>query len=323
VDLRRAGDAAITKRLIAERQVKAPTKGKAKAKAKESDGEEDEEEEQEVEEVPSAKGKGRAAPKPALRSAPKPAAKPTAKPAPKPAPKPAAKVPKVGKTAASKQKTPLDESSDEFFDDDDDDDGEEEPSPPPAKRLRLAGAPRPVPAVTKVGKTSARKRKARPAEDSGEDSGEFFDFNDHNHDAEEEEETTLPPAKKTRSAGASDTSRHPLATQEGGGRSSKSSKHVTFASGNANDPAVQAERRRRIGAIPSPESQAGPSGHASGGHGGRNVIPAGHESHVAGPSAASTPATPAELATFLGRLAHASSDELAVLMSSIKFPSPP
>ncbi|KAJ7801132.1 hypothetical protein B0H14DRAFT_3490004 [Mycena olivaceomarginata] len=307
VDLRRAGDAAITKRLIAERQVKAPAKGKAKAKAKESDGEEDEEEEQEVEEVPSAKGKGRAAPKPALRSASKPAAKPAAKPARKPAPKPAAKVPKVGKTAASKQKTPLDESSDEFFDDDNDNDGEEEPSPPPAKRLRSAGAPRPVPAVTKVGKTSARKRKARPAEDSGEDSGEFFDFDDHDHDAEEEEETTLPPAKKTRR-------REVLQVLE----SMSPSPPATPTT-----PAVLAERRRRMGAIPSPESQAGPSGHASGGHGGRNVIPAGHESHVAGPSAASTPATPAELATFLGRLAHASSDELAVLMSSIKFPSPP
>ncbi|KAJ7723037.1 hypothetical protein B0H14DRAFT_3520155 [Mycena olivaceomarginata] len=263
VDLRRAGDAAITKRLIAERQVKAPAKGKAKAKAKESDGEEDEEEEQE------------------------PAAKPAAKPAPKPAPKPAAKVPKVGKTAASKQKTPLDESSDEN-------------QAHPGEEASLGGGSRPVPAVTK-----------------------FFDFDDHDHDAEEEEETTLPPAKKTRSAGASDTSRHPLATQEGGGRSSKSSSMSPSPPATPTTPLSWLNGAGAMGAIPSPESQAGPSGHASGGHGGRNVIPAGHESHVAGPSAASTPATPAELATFLGRLAHASSDELAVLMSSIKFPSPP
>jgi hypothetical protein len=49
VDLRRAGDVAITKWLIVKRQAKVPAKGKAKAKANESDREEDEEEEQEVE----------------------------------------------------------------------------------------------------------------------------------------------------------------------------------------------------------------------------------------------------------------------------------
>jgi hypothetical protein len=51
VDLRRTGDAAISKWLTMKKQVKAPTKGKAKVKAMGSDEEESEEEEKEVEEV--------------------------------------------------------------------------------------------------------------------------------------------------------------------------------------------------------------------------------------------------------------------------------
>jgi hypothetical protein len=241
-----------------------------------------------------------------------------AKPAAKPALKPAMKVlPKVEKTAASKQKTLFHKSSDEFSNDD-----EEEPSPAPAKRLRSAGPPWPVPVMTKIRKASAQKRKARSAEDFSKDSSEYFNFDDHDDNTEEEEETMLPPAKKTRSAGPSDTSWHSLAMQEGGGRSSKASKHITFASSNGNNPAVLAERCQRMNTTPPPESQVGPSGHTPGGHSGRNDVPAGHNPHVAGPFADPMPATPAELAVFLGKLTNASSSQLSVLMSSIKFNTP-
>ncbi|KAJ7347135.1 hypothetical protein DFH08DRAFT_961508 [Mycena albidolilacea] len=293
-------------------EVKAPAKGKEKAKATGSDEEESKEEGQEVAEVlpprssrrskpmeeedveeellASVKGKGKAAPKPASWSALKSAAKVTPKPATKPVLKPSAKVLKVGKTAAPNWKNPFSRSSDEFFNKDN---GEEE------------GKPAPV--VAKVGKTSAQKRKACSGEDSAEISSKFFNFNDHDDEAEEEEETTLPPTKKAQLVGPSNTSQKSQAMQEGGGRSSKGLKYVTFASGgNTNNPVILAEWCQRMNTIPPPESQAGPSGHAPRGP------------HVAGPSAA-----PGELAAILGQLANASSTQLSTIMSTLKFNNMP
>lgn len=322
VDVRRAGDAAITKRLIPERQAQDQPKGKGKGKAEESEDEEDDDEgEEEVQEVLPARSSRRLKPapveeedgeedepeeepaskkgksKPPAKATTKPAAKPAPKPAPKPPTKPAAKpappVTRAKKTAARKRKAPSGENSDEFFDDDDDDPEEEdETSPPPAKKLRSAGPPTPFP----------------------------------------------PPPPRN-------APQRSLSTQEGGGRSSKTPrgsanlKHVTFTpegtSSNANDPAVVAERRRLISTIPLPERQPesdgeGPSSRAPAAHRRRNGGTGGREflvpkaSAAAPPaSAAAPPAPPPEIAGLLGQLANISPNDLSALLSYVKSQNAP
>ncbi|KAJ7739074.1 hypothetical protein DFH07DRAFT_983960 [Mycena maculata] len=300
VDLRRAGDAAITKKLTQKRQSKAPKargkssgpKGKGKMKAEdlsedEEEGEEDEEDEVEV--LPPARTRGKSRPAPAEEAeggeADDDDLPPSARLRSKPASVPEAT---AAKTAATK------------------------PAP-----------------TTKATTKAAKKRKALPVDDSDA----FFD----DDELEEEEETSPPPAKKLRSMGPPTPIPPPqpqqsLAVQEGGGR--KKVKQVTFTaeptSAPANNVAAVAERRKRVRSIPPANVSPGgrefvgvmvPSG--PGGQKASAAGPSGPSSAAAGPSRPSfTAAGPSGLSSAAGHLQHAPPSPSPPPQSSAMPPAP-
>ncbi|KAJ7239176.1 hypothetical protein B0H12DRAFT_1075062 [Mycena haematopus] len=245
VDVRRAGDAAISKTLLKPRK-----KGK--------------------------KGK-EAAPKDAVeKEVGKPKAKMKAKTKTK------TKTKGKGKGRAEEEEDEDEDEEDEEEEEEDEEDDEEdeeepEPEPEPVKSKAAAVKSKAAPAkevlvkggsrATTVPAKTRAKRKEAPV-----DTSDFFD-----EDSPEVEEQATPPLKKLRSAGPPTpipppAPRHAQAMQEGGGKNTKPSakaakkpvakqvafaaeaspEHTVVSTPPANDPAAVAERRRRARAIPPP-----------------------------------------------------------------------
>ncbi|KAJ7235173.1 hypothetical protein B0H12DRAFT_1076159 [Mycena haematopus] len=297
VDVRRAGDAAISKTIIAMRDTTRDQAGKVKepvAKVKE----------------PAAKAKAKGTRKAKTKSKPR-------------------KVRAKAKTQSDEEEEDEeDEEDDEEEEDYEEEEEEEEQQKPKGKGKEKARA---APVTAPVVKTKKRKAPS-PA------SSDFFD-----EDAPEEEDPlSPPPAKKKLRSGGEVTPIPPPPprtshlAQQGGGkptqRKNPTAKQVSFtppdaptaSAPTANDPALVADRRKRMQAIPHPPN-GGRSAEQDGDTSGRRKNQ--RDFLVAKPSAASAAssapahrsstvapmppaAPPASQSTFAGPLPPAEREEV-------------